>query len=93
MKKFAEFIIEAKEVDDEFDDEKSDGEYGQEGGMAKSQLRMLISAARRLHTLLDDEDELPGHIIANLVLATDYVTGAADYMESEMADEEDFNEE
>jgi hypothetical protein len=83
MKSFKEMLAEAKDEDD--------GEYGQEGGMAKSQLRMIIAAAKRLHTLLEDDDELPGHVIANIVLATDYITGAADYMESEMADEEDFD--
>ena len=83
MKSFKEMLAEAKE--------ENDGEYGQEGGMAKSQLRMIIAAAKRLHTLLEDDDELPGHVIANIVLATDYITGAADYMESEMADEEDFD--
>jgi hypothetical protein len=84
MKTFKEMLAEAKE---------DDGEYGQEGGMAKSQLRMIISSAKRLHSLLSDDDELPGHVIANIVLATDYITGAADYMESEMADEEDFDSE
>lgn len=84
MKTFKEMLAEAKE---------DDGEYGQEGGMAKSQLRMIISSAKRLHSLLEDDDELPGHVIANIVLATDYITGAADYMESEMADEEDFDSE
>jgi hypothetical protein len=54
---------------------------------------MIISSAKRLHSLLSDDDELPGHVIANIVLATDYITGAADYMESEMADEEDFDSE
>lgn len=83
MKSFKEMLAEAKD--------ENDGEYGQEGGMAKSQLRMIIAAAKRLHTLLEDDDELPGHVIANIVLATDYITGAADYMESEMADEEDFD--
>lgn len=85
MKTFKQILAEAKDEDD--------GEYGQEGGMAKSQLRMIIAASKRLHTMLADDDELPGHIIANIVLATDYITGAADYMESEMADEEDFNSE
>ena len=78
MKKFNEFLDEAKD----------DGEYGQQGGMAKSQLRMIMSAAKRLHDSLKDDDVLPGHIIANIVLASDYVTGSADYMESEMDDEE-----
>jgi hypothetical protein len=84
MKTFKEMLAEAKE---------DDGEYGQEGGMAKSQLRMIIAASRRLHSMLGDDDKLPGHVIANIVLATDYITGAADYMESEMADEDDFNSE
>lgn len=83
MKTFKQILAEAKSEDD--------GEYGQEGGMAKSQLRMIISSAKRMHSMLSDDDELPGHIIANIVLATDYITGAADYMESEMADESDFN--
>jgi hypothetical protein len=85
MKTFKQILAEAKDEDD--------GEYGQEGGMAKSQLRMIIAASKRLHTMLADDDELPGHIVANIVLATDYITGAADYMESEMADEDDFNSE
>lgn len=84
MKTFKQILAEAN---------KDDGEYGQEGGMAKSQLRMIIASSKRLHSLLADDDELPGHIIANIVLATDYITGAADYMESEMADEEDFDSE
>ena len=87
MKTFRQILEETANLNEAEDD----GEYGQEGGMAKSQLRMIISAAKRLHTMLEDGDELPGHIIANIVLASDYVTGAADYMESEMADEEDYN--
>lgn len=83
MKTFKEILAEAKDEDD--------GEYGQEGGMAKSQLRMMIAAAKRLHGMLADNDKLPGHVVANIVLATDYITGAADYMESEMADEADFD--
>ena len=83
MKTFKQILAEAKD----------DGEYGREGEMAKSQLRMMIAAAKRLHTMLGDDDELPGHIVADLVLATDYITSAADYMESELADEDEFNEE
>ena len=82
MKTFKQILAEAK---------RDDGEYGQEGGMAKSQLRMIIASAKRLHTLLADDDELPGHVIADIVRATDYITGAADYMESEMADQDDFD--
>ncbi len=82
MKTFKQILAEAN---------KDDGEYGQEGGMAKSQLRMIIASAKRLHALLEDDDELPGHIVADIVLATDYITGAADYMESEMADQDDFD--
>jgi len=86
MKSFKQMLAEAA-------DDENDGEYGQEGGMAKSQLRMIIAAAKRLHAMLEDDDELPGHVVADIVLATDYITGAAGYMESEMADEEDFNSE
>ena len=82
MKTFKQILAEAN---------KDDGEYGQEGGMAKSQLRMIIASAKRLHALLEDDDELPGHIVADIVLATDYITGAADYMESEMANQDDFD--
>lgn len=85
MKTFKQILAEAKEADE--------GEYGQQGGMAKSQLRMIIASAKRLHSMLEDNDKLPGHIIADIILATDYLTGAADYMESELADEEDFNSE
>ena len=67
MKTFKQILAEAN---------KDDSEYGQEGGMAKSQLRMIIASAKRLHALLEDDDELPGHIVADIVLATDYITGA-----------------
>ncbi len=85
MKTFKQILAEAKDEDQ--------GEYGQQGGMAKSQLRMIIASAKRLHSMLEDNDKLPGHIIADIVLATDYLTGAADYMESELADEDDFDSE
>jgi hypothetical protein len=75
MKNFTDFLI------------KEDDEYGKQGGMAKSQLRMIMSAAQRLHDSLLEDDALPGHIIADIVLATDYITSAADYMESEQSED------
>jgi hypothetical protein len=60
------------------------GEYDYEGDMAKSQLRSILTHAKRLHDMLDDQTNLPEWVQSKITLAQDYVLTAADYMEGEM---------
>jgi len=63
------------------------GEYDYEGDMAKSQLRSIITNAKRLHDMLEDTTNLPEWVQSKITLAEDYVLTAANYMEGEMNEE------
>lgn len=62
--------------------EKSKGEYDNEGGMAKTQLRTMIDAAQELHDSLEDDENLPEWVQGKITKATDYIDTARDYMSS-----------
>ena len=68
------------------------GEYDYEGDMAKSQLRSILTHAKRLHDMIEDTTNLPEWVQSKITLAQDYVLTAADYMESEMNEEVDITE-
>jgi hypothetical protein len=63
------------------------GEYDYEGDMAKSQLRSIMTNAKRLHDMLEDNSNLPEWVQSKITLAEDYVLTAANYMEGEMSEE------
>jgi len=77
MKDFANFIAE----------DKDPNEYDNEGEMAKSQLRTVVSAAEDLMNLLDDEDNLPEWAQGKITKAVDYLDSVRDYMSSEAQDD------
>jgi hypothetical protein len=79
MKDFANFIAE----------DKDPNEYDNEGEMAKSQLRTVMSAAEDLMNLLDDEDNLPEWAQGKITKAVDYLDSVRDYMASEAQDDLD----
>jgi len=79
MKDFANFIVE----------DKDPNEYDNEGEMAKSQLRTVMSAAEDLMNLLDDEDNLPEWAQGKITKAVDYLDSVRDYMASEAQDDLD----
>ena len=79
MKDFANFIAE----------DKDPNEYDNEGEMAKSQLRTVMSAAEDLMNLLDDEDNLPEWAQGKITKAVDYLDSVRDYMNSEAQDDLD----
>lgn len=79
MKDFANFIAE----------DKDPNEYDNEGEMAKSQLRTVMSAAEDLMNLLDDEDNLPEWAQGKITKAVDYLDSVRDYMTSEAQDDLD----
>lgn len=63
------------------------GEYDYEGDMAKSQLRSIMANAKRLHDMMQENTNLPEWVQSKITLAEDYITTAANYMESEMNEE------
>jgi hypothetical protein len=63
--------------------QKDSGEYGEEGGMAKSDLKTLIRNAQELHDLISDNEDLPEHVQSKITLASDYIVDAANYIKSE----------
>jgi hypothetical protein len=79
MKDFVNFIAE----------DKDPNEYDNEGEMAKSQLRTVMSAAEDLMNLLDDEDNLPEWAQNKITKAVDYLDSVRDYMSSEAQDDLD----
>jgi hypothetical protein len=62
------------------------GEYGREGDMAKEQMRTIMSAAKELRSILDDEQDLPEWVQKKITLAMDYIDTARDYMSSQDSD-------
>ena len=72
MKKFIEFISEAKDP----------GEYDQEGDMAKTQLRTIMDAAKELHDMFGKDDNLPELVQNKITKAADYIDSARDYIKN-----------
>ena len=63
------------------------GEYDYEGDMVKSQLKSIITNAKRLHDMLKPESNLPEWVQSKVTLAEDYILTASNYMEGEMNEE------
>jgi hypothetical protein len=61
---------------------KDPNEYDYEGEMAKTQLRTIEDAAKQLHALLSDDENLPEWVQSKITKATDYLDSARDYMVS-----------
>lgn len=64
---------------------QDEGEYDQEGDMAKSDLQIMADAALELHGMLQDEENLPEWVQAKITLASDYIDTARDYMKAKKA--------
>jgi hypothetical protein len=85
MKKFREL---SEKIKDKFDI----GEYDQEGDMAKSDLRSILANAKRVHDMLEDDDNLPEWVQSKITKAEDYMSTVANYMEAEMNEEVELDE-
>ena len=70
MKSFVEHVAEAKDP----------GEYDQEGGMAKTQLRGVIADAEHMIKMFGDDDNLPEWVQSKITKAADYLNSAHRYM-------------
>jgi hypothetical protein len=69
--------------DDDTNEARDPGEYGEEGDMAKNELATIIRAARRLTGMLDTDDDMPEWTQKKITKAADYVDTAADYIASQ----------
>jgi hypothetical protein len=72
-------------------DPADSGEYDREGDMAKEQMHTIISAAKELHRILRDDENLPEWVQKKITLAKEYIDTARDYMltqHAERAEEE-----
>jgi hypothetical protein len=62
------------------------GEYDREGDMAKEQMHTIVSAAKELHKILRDEENLPEWVQKKITLAKEYIDTARDYMLAQHAE-------
>jgi hypothetical protein len=62
------------------------GEYDREGEMAKQQIHTIMRAAKKLHSMLGDDENLPEWVQKKITLAQNYIDGVADYMASVKAE-------
>ena len=69
--------------------EYDEGEYDQEGDMAKTQLRSIIHDAKELHDMLEDNENLPEWVQSKITLAQDYISTVHDYMGSKQEESVD----
>ena len=81
----AEYHIDS--LEEEKKDVYDEGEYDQEGDMAKSDLRSIIANAKRMHDMIEDSDNLPEWVQSKITKAEDYISTVANYMEAEMNEE------
>lgn len=62
---------------------KEKQEYDYEGDMARSQLRSIIANAQAVHDMLKPDTNMAEWVQSKITLAADYISTAADYMNSE----------
>jgi hypothetical protein len=70
-------------------DPKNQGEYDQEGDMAKEQMHTIMSAAKELHSILRDDENLPEWVQKKITLAKEYIDTARDYMLTQHAERDE----
>jgi hypothetical protein len=68
-------------------DKKDPGEYDQEGDMAKTQLRTIADAAKELHDMLDDDENMPEWVQNKITKSADYIDSVRDYLKSEKSND------
>jgi len=86
-KRFTVYVTEESDLqeysyDEPYNDTSYESEYNNEGEMIKSQLRTMIDAAKEIHYMLDDNDNVPEWVQSKITKATDYIDTARDYLTS-----------
>jgi hypothetical protein len=76
----------ASNMSSESADPADRGEYDREGDMAKEQMHTIVSAAKELHRILRDDENLPEWVQKKITLAKEYIDTARDYMLTQHAE-------
>lgn len=63
--------------------------HDHEGGMAKNELRDMISNASKIDNMVGEGDNLPGWASAYISLAADYIHSVAEYLAGESSRQEE----
>ena len=63
--------------------QKENNEVDDEGNMAKGELRMIVSRAQELISMLDDNTQLEGWVQSKITKAEDYINSVYDYMKGQ----------
>lgn len=84
-------MIKLKHLLPECDECGRDWNHGHdhEAGMAKNELRDMISNASKIDQMVDESDNLPGWVSAYISLAADYMHSVAEYLAGESSREEE----
>lgn len=67
---------------DDVNEAKDSNEYDNEGEMAKTKLRGVLSDAQALIDMFEDEDNLPEWVQSKIIKASDYLNSAARYIKN-----------
>ncbi len=58
--------------------------YSSDADMARTQLKNIADRAMKLHSALDDSDDLPAWVLSKMAVADSYMTSLSDYLHGEM---------
>jgi|688.fasta_scaffold56453_2 hypothetical protein len=92
LKPFTGKITKHKMVGEDDLDPKDQGEYDQEGDMAKDSIKTVVRHAQALEKILGDDDNLPEWVQSKLAKIESMMTAVDDYMQNQ-ADDMDGDEE
>jgi hypothetical protein len=92
IKPFTGKITKHKMVGEDDLDPKDQGEYDQEGDMAKDSIKTVVRHAQALEKILGDNDNLPEWVQSKLAKIESMMTAVDDYMQNQ-ADDMDGDEE
>ena len=89
LKPHAGKITKHKMVGEDDLDPKDQGEYDQEGDMAKDSIKTVVRHAQALEKILGDNDNLPEWVQSKLAKIESMMTAVDDYMQNQQDDETD----
>ena len=92
IKPFTGKITKHKMVGEDDLDPKDQGEYDQEGDMAKDSIKTVVRHAQALEKILGDNDNLPEWVQSKLAKIESMMTAVDDYMQNQADDMDDEQE-
>jgi hypothetical protein len=93
LKPHAGKITKHKMVGEDDLDPKDQGEYDQEGDMAKDSIKTVVRHAQALEKILGDDDNLPEWVQSKLAKIEGMMTAVDDYMQNQQDDSMDMDSE